>query len=60
MKPNTDETLEDSSSDDDNSHFNGGENDETVKTFKDLVGSSHRERRRDVILATNTSSSIAV
>ncbi|XP_071391144.1 probable ATP-dependent RNA helicase DDX47 isoform X2 [Centroberyx affinis] len=35
-KLKTDETLEGSSSDDDNSDVNSGENDEAVKTFKDL------------------------
>lgn len=37
-KLNTDETLEGSSSDDDNSNVNSGESEEAVKTFKDLVG----------------------
>ncbi|XP_029364656.1 putative ATP-dependent RNA helicase DDX47 isoform X2 [Echeneis naucrates] len=36
VQPNTDETLEGSSSDDDDHSGNNGENDETVKTFKDL------------------------
>lgn len=43
VKPNTDETLGGSGSDDDNSQSDGGEVDETVKSFKDLVGSSHSE-----------------
>ena len=46
VKANTDETLEGSSSDDDNSHVNGGENDEAVKSFKDLVSLSHRVKER--------------
>uniref|UniRef100_A0A8D0A3M4 RNA helicase n=1 Tax=Sander lucioperca TaxID=283035 RepID=A0A8D0A3M4_SANLU len=36
VKPNTDETLEGLSSDCDNSHLSSGENEEAVKTFKDL------------------------
>lgn len=46
VKLNTDETLEGSSSDNDNSHVNSAENDETVKTFKDLVSFPFMERRR--------------
>ncbi len=45
VKPNTHETLEGSSSDDDNSQFNSGDTDETVKTFKDLVGLSHTAKK---------------
>uniref|UniRef100_A0A3P9D8L1 DEAD-box helicase 47 n=1 Tax=Maylandia zebra TaxID=106582 RepID=A0A3P9D8L1_9CICH len=37
VKPNTYETLEISSSDEGSDHGDGGENDETVKSFKDLV-----------------------
>ncbi|XP_044038311.1 probable ATP-dependent RNA helicase DDX47 [Siniperca chuatsi] len=36
VKPNTEEALEGSSSDNDNGHVNSGESDEAVKTFKDL------------------------
>lgn len=45
VKQNTDEIAEGSSSDD-NSHFKNGENDETVKSFKDLVGLSRRVKKR--------------
>lgn len=45
VNPNTDETLEGSSSDE-NGDLNSGENDEAVKTFKDLVGSSRRAKKR--------------
>lgn len=40
MKPETDKTVEGSSSEDENSLVNSGEN-EVVKTFKDLVRLSH-------------------
>lgn len=46
VKPNTDETLEGLSSDCDNSHLSSGENEEAVKTFKDLVGLSNRAKNR--------------
>lgn len=47
VKSNTDETLASSSSDDDDvSHVNGGESDEGVKTFKDLVRLFNSERTR--------------
>lgn len=38
VKLNREETHEGSSGEDVNSDFNSGENDETAKTFKDLVG----------------------
>lgn len=37
VKPNREETLEGSDDEDVNSDSNNGENDETAKTFKDLV-----------------------
>lgn len=37
VKSNTNKTLESSSSEDENSHGDNGENEEAVKTFKDLV-----------------------
>lgn len=38
VKLNSKETVESSSGEEVNGDFNNGENDETVKTFKDLVG----------------------
>ena len=47
QKPDTEETLGSSGSDDEgNSLVPGGENDETAKTFKDLVSLTHMERIR--------------
>lgn len=46
MKPNTYETLEISSSDEGSDHGDGGENDETVKSFKDLVGLLQRVKEK--------------
>lgn len=46
VKPNTYETLEISSSDEGSDHGDGGENDETVKSFKDLVGLLQRVKEK--------------
>lgn len=46
VKPNIDETLEGSGSEDENSPVNSGENEVAVKTFKELVGLSQRAKKR--------------
>lgn len=51
VKPNTDETVDSSSGEDENSHVYSGENEEVVKTFKDLVSLSYIQRRIKIILA---------
>lgn len=47
-KLKTDETREGSSSDDDSSNVNGGKSDDTLKTFKDLVGLLPRAKKRSL------------
>lgn len=43
VNPNTEETPQDSSSTDVIQQLDGGENEVTVKTFKELVSPSHRD-----------------
>lgn len=45
VEPNSKETVESSSGEDVNSDFNSVVNDETVKTFKDLVGLSEEKQK---------------
>lgn len=58
VKPNTDETLEGSSSDEGSDHGDGGENDETVKSFKDLVGLLQRAKEKKHFRHINTERSL--
>lgn len=45
VKSNSNRTLDGSSSEDENGRGESGENEEAVKTFKDLVGLSHATPR---------------